>query len=297
MTGYDWVRISRTVEAVALAAGITVGLPSVARAGQDANFILYNQHMEEKGATEVQVYSDYSRVGKGEPNYTAQLFEIEYGVTELFTTAIYLEGVKTYEGSENYDFGSFRFENRVRLFADETLLNPVLYAEYEYKKPGSRFVRAVVGRTDGEEEGEEEGEEKSEHELETKLILGHDLTSKLNVAFNTIQEVNFANGQWSFGYAAGLNYAFFRAFDAPEGIVDAGETGVQKMTLGLEFFGGLGDSSQGLTLDGSKTEQYVGVSLRVDLKNEVHVGIGGAFGLTDQSEDAIVRFTAGYEFE
>ena len=48
--------------------------------------------MEEKVATEVEFYSDYAHVGNDEPNYTAQFFEIEYGVTELFTTAIYLEG-------------------------------------------------------------------------------------------------------------------------------------------------------------------------------------------------------------
>ena len=267
-----------------------------AQAGQDANFILYNHHMEEKGATEVEVYSDYGHVGKGEPNYTAQLVEIEYGVTDLFTTAIYLEGVKTYEHGNDYDFGSFRFENRLRLFQDETLLNPVLYAEYEYKKPTSRFVRSVVGRTDGEEE-EEEGEGKSEHELETKLILGHDFSSNLNVAFNTIQEVNFMNGVWSFGYAAGLNYTFFRAYDQPGIAENAGQFGLQKVTLGLELFGGLGDSVKGLTLDGSKTEQYFGAGLRFDFQNEFHVGVGGAFGLTDHSEDAIIRLRAGYEFE
>lgn len=257
--------------------------PMEAQAGQGANFILYNQHMEEKGATEVEVFSDYSHVGEGEANYTAQLYEIEYGVTDLFTTAVYLETVKTFEQGENYDFGSFRFENRLRLFEQKTLLNPVLYAEYEYKKPTSRFIRAVVGRTDGEEEEEE----KSEHELETKLILGHDLTNDLNVAFNTIQEVNFEDGLWSFGYAAGLNYTFFRA----------SEGRLEKMTLGLEFYGGLGDSDKGLTFDGSKTEQYAGLGLRCDFTNELHIGIGGAFGLTGASEDAIVRLTTGYEFE
>lgn len=263
-------------------------------AGQDANFVLYNQHMEEKGATEVEVYSDYSHVGNGEPNYTAQLYEIEYGVTDLFTTSLYLETAKTFEGDEHYDFGSFRWENRYRLFKEETLLNPVLYAEYEYKKPTSRFIRSVVGRTDGEEE--EQGEEESEHELETKLILGHDITSNLNVAFNAIQEINFMNGLWSFGYAGGLNYAFYRAYDQ-SGVVDLEEAGIQKLTLGLEVYGGLGDSEKGLTVSGSKTEQYLGVNLRADLKNEMHIGVGGAFGLTDKSEDALVRLTAGYEFE
>lgn len=272
-----------------------------AQAGQDANFILYNHHMEEKGAVEVELYSDYGRVGAGEPNYTAQLLEFECGVTELWTTALYLEAAKGFEQGGSYDFASLRFENRYRLFSDETLLNPVLYAEYEYKKPTSRFRRSVVGRTDGDEEGEEQSEEKSEHELETKLILGHDFDSRLNVAFNTIQELNFINGVWSFGYAAGLNYAVFRSFDSQ--MVEASEAdyendwALSKVTLGLEIFGGLGDSVKGLTIDGSKTEQYVGIGLRADLKNEVHIGIGAAFGLTGSSEDALLRFTVGYEFE
>lgn len=269
---------------------------SSAKAGQDANFILYNHHMEEKGATEIEVYSDYSHVGNGEPNYTAQLLEIEYGVTDLWTAALYLEGAKTFEDGGRYDFASFRIENRVRLFKDETLLNPVLYAEYEQKWPQSRFIRSVVGRTDTPE-----GPEEVEHELETKLILGHDFSSRFNVAFNTIQELKFDNGVWSFGYAAGLNYDLFRSFDAEPGQMfddsQAGDWGLNKLTLGVEFFGGLGDSVKGLTFDPDKTKQYAGVGLRAEFKNEFHVGIGGAFGLTHDSQDALLRVTAGYEFE
>ena len=272
---------------------VGLAITSSAFAGHDANFVLYNHHMEEEGATEVEVYSDYGHVGGDEANYTAQIFEIEYGVTDLFATAIYLEGAKTFEHDEDYEFGSFRFENRLRLFRDETLLNPVLYAEYIYKRPGSRYVSDVVGRVDGEEEEEEE--EGSEHELETKLILGHDISSNLNIAFNTVHEVNLENGHWAFGYATGLNYTFFRAYDAPATMTDL--NGLQKLTLGLELYGGAGDSTNGLTLSGSKTEQYIGVNLRADLEHEIHVGIGAAFGLTEHSEDAIFRLTAGIEFE
>jgi len=50
-------------------------------------------------------------------------------------------------------------------------------------------------------------------------------------------------------------------------------------------------------VNGSSTEQYAGINLRFDCKNETHFGVGGAFGLTDDSEDAILRLTAGYEFE
>ena len=265
-----------------------------ANAGQDANFVLYNHYMEEKGATEVEVYSDLGRVGRGEPNYTAQLYEIEYGVTDLWTTALYLEGSKAFEDGSSYDFGSFRWENRVRLFKDETLLNPVVYAEYEQKWPESRFVRSAVGRTDSPG-----GPEEIEHEIETKLILGHDFSSNLNVAFNTIQEVKLDNGVWSFGYAAGLNYTFYRSFDSAQISEREGESsfGLNKLTLGLEAFGGLGDSVKGLTFDPDKTKQYVGIGLRADFKNDLHAGIGGAFGLTRDSENAILRLTVGYEFE
>ena len=290
---FKTLALTRMPAALFISASVAI-LPLAAQAGQEANFVLYNHYMEEKGATEVEVYSDYGHVGKGEPNYTAQLVELEYGVTELFTTSVYLEGLKTFDQGEDYEFGSFRFENRLRLFKDETLLNPVLYAEYEYKTPNSRFVRSVVGRTDGREPPEGS----DEHELETKLILGHDFSSNLNVAFNVIQEINFSNDNLlAFGYAAGLNYAFFNAYDAPDTFGDVGDTALQKLTLGFELYGGLGDAGKGLTLDGDLTEQYAGVNLRADFKNEMHVGIGGAFGLTNNSEDAIVRVTAGYEFE
>ncbi len=286
--------MGRVIALLLTAVGISSVGATAALAGLGANFVLYNHHMEEQGATEVEVYSDYGRVGDGKPNYTAQMFEIEYGVTDLFTTAVYLEGAKTFGDDEGYEFGSFRFENRLRLFREDTLLNPVLYVEYLYKKPESRYVRDVVGRVDGEEEKEEEG---SEHELETKVVLGHDITNNLNIAFNTIHEVNLENGHWAFGYVTGLNYTFFRAPDARPGFDNMGDSRIEKLTLGLEMFGGVGDSVKGLTLAGSKTEQYIGVNLRADLKDEFHVGIGGAFGLTGHSEDAIVRLTAGVEFE
>ena len=287
----------RVVTAGVLTCAAVVFAPASAGAGNGANFVLYNQHTEEKGETEIEFYSDFSNVGGDEENYTAQLVELEYGVTDLWTTALYLEGVKI--SGQDYDFGSFRFENRVRLFSQPTLLNPVLYAEYEQKQPESRFIRSVVGRVDEEEKGEEE----TEHELETKLILGHDLSDRLNVAFNWINELKFDNGVWSFGYAAGLNYILFKS-----GADDGEEKGerrsphpdiweLEKLTLGVEFYGGLGDSLRGLTFDADKTQQYAGINLQAELENHVHLGLGGAFGLTDESEDAILRLTAGYEFE
>lgn len=267
---------------------------SPAHAGNDANFVLYNQHTEGKGETEIEVFSDFAHVGEGEKDYTAQLFEIEYGVTDLWTTAVYLEGAKTY--GENYDYASFRFENRVRLFKKETFFNPVLYAEYEQKEPESRYIRSVVGRTDTPE-----GPSETEHELETKLIVGRDITDRFNVAFNWINEIKFDNGVWSFGYAAGLNYVLMKpGLEAEEKAREKAGTeswDLEKLTLGVEFYGGLGDSIRGLTAAPNKTEQYAGVNLQAEFESHYHAGIGGAFGLTKDSQDAILRLTAGREFE
>lgn len=260
-----------------------------ARAGNDGNFVLYNQHMSEKGETEIEIQSDFADVGNTEANYTAQLMEIEYGVTDFWTTALYLEGVKS--ANDDYGFGSFRLENRARLFSHDTFFNPVIYAEYEQKTPDSRFITSVVGRTD-----HEEGPPATEHELETKLILGRDLSDRLTLAFDWINELKFDNGLWSFGYAAGLNYVLFK--DDAEGASTerASSFDLEKITLGVEFYGGLGDSELGLTIDPEKTEQYAGLNLEAEFENHVHFGIGGALGLTGPSEEARLRLAAGYEF-
>lgn len=295
----------RGLKLLMLGAIITGVLAGVARAGNDANFVLYNHHTAEKGETEVNLYSDLSSIGGGEEDYTAQLLEIEHGVTDFWTTALYFEGVHV--DGENYEFGGWRFENRLRLFGYGTFLNPVLYAEYEDLRSSHRSVTTITGRTDevedeeeGEASGKEEAEEETEHEVETRLILGHDFSDRFNVAFNSINEANLATGKWEFGYAAGLNYILFgvdAAAGKPQGKrEDAPSLDIEKLTLGLEFYGGLGDSWLGLTFDPSKTQQYVGINLQAELDNHLKLGIGGAFGLTEDSENAILRMVGGYEF-
>ena len=198
MVRFGDARLARSAVIAGFAAAML--LPVSAWAGNGANFVLYNQHTEEQGETEIKLFSDFSDGGKGEESYSAQLLEIEHGVTDYWTTALYFEGVKI--DGEDYEFGGLRFENRLRLFNYGHFLNPVLYIEYEYLKPAHRYIRAATGRTD---EDEEEGEEKAEHEIETKLILGHDFSDRFNVAFNWINETNLKSGKWEFGYATGLN--------------------------------------------------------------------------------------------
>ncbi len=287
-----------TASAMIAGFGVAMLLPGSAWAGNGANFVLYNQYTEEKGETEIKLFSDFSDGGKGEEGYSAQLLEIEHGITDYWTTALLFEGVKI--NGEDYEFGGFRFENRVRLFDYGHFPNPVLYVEYEYLKPEHRMIRVVTGRTD-EDEGEEEGEEKAEHEIESRLILGHDFSKRVNVAFNWVNETNLETGKWEFGYATGLNLTLYEAEGGGEGHEGGGfhskSWDVEELTLGIELYGGLGDSVLGLTFDPDKTKQYLGVNLRAELENHIQLGIGGAFGLTGDSENAILRLVAGYEFE
>jgi hypothetical protein len=256
---------------------------SPAMAGNEANFVLYNQNVAEKGEVEIEVLSDFANVGGGEPNYTAQVFELEYGLTDRWTTSLYFEGNK--ENGDDYHFGGWRFENRFRVFEGNVFLNPVLYAEYEQLPPDHKYLFEVVGRA-GDDEDENEG---TEHELETRLI-GQDVTDRLNLAFNWINDVNLDNGEWEFGYAAGLNYVLFEE-------EHRGGWEVKELILGLEFYGGLGDSAEGLTVSGSETAQYAGLNLKTEFANGFELGIGGAFGLTGASENALLRTSLSYEFE
>lgn len=261
---------------------------SPASAGSGANFVVYNHHLADQGEKEVKLYSDFSDAGPAGSDYFAQLVELEYGVTDRWTAALYFEGVKS--SGEDYEFGGWRFENRVQLFKGSVFLNPVLYVEYEQLEPDHRYKRSVKGRV---EAGEGDKEEATEHELETKLLLGQDVTDRLDVAFNWINEVNLDSGKWEFGYAAGLNYVLFET----EASTAAGGWSIKEVKLGAELFGGLGDSQEGLTVSASETEQYAGINLKGEFSNGIEVGIGGAFGLTDHSENAILRTFIGYEFD
>jgi hypothetical protein len=166
-----------------------------ASAGNEANFVLYDHHTDEKGETEVNVFGDFSNAVGDEPRYSAQLFEIERALTDRWEAALYLEGDKIKD--EDYQFGGLRLESRYRLFDYGVFLNPVLYVEYENLNPDHKYLLDVTGRTDMPD-----GPEKWEHEIESKLIVGHDITNKFDVAFNWINETNLDTGRWEFGYAA-----------------------------------------------------------------------------------------------
>ena len=107
--------------------------------------------------------------------------------------------------------------------------------------------------------------------------VGEDITEKFDISMNWINESDLDTGVTAFGYAAGLNYA-----TEPD------------VKLGLEFYGGLGDSDKGLATRTKITQHYLGPNIMYKASKNVMVKIGGAIGLTDISQD-LFRFAIAYE--
>jgi len=293
---------SQHANAYAPALALMVGACLVgneARAGNEGNFVLYDHHTDEKGETEINVFSDFSNAVSDDPHYAAQLFEIERALTDRWETALYLEGEKI--DGEGYDFAGWRLESRYRLFEYGTLLNPVLYVEYENLKTDHKYLLEVTGRTDTPE-----GDATTKHEIESKLIVGHDITDKFDVAFNWINETNVDTGRWEFGYALGFNYALVGEANQEAGEHEHKERAhstsrsdwdFKEIKVGGELYGGLGDSTLGPTLNPDVTQQYAELNLKAEFNNGLHIMLGGAAGLTSESEHALVRLMFGCEFE
>ena len=54
---------------------------------------------------------------------------------------------------------------------------------------------------------------------------------------------------------------------------------------------------RGLTVDPAVTQQYVELNLKSEWNNGLHIMVGGAAGLTNESERGLLRLMLGYEFE
>lgn len=258
------------------------------------NFVVYEFRTEKQGTKEIYAFSDYSTNAPGDPNYTAQLLELEYALTDRLETSFYLDGGAE-AGDGGYRYRGFHFETRYRPF-DNVFLNPTFYVEYENLEPDHLYLFEALGRSDTPEP---RGPESTEHELETRLILGQSVSDRLALLFNWINEASFDNGRTEFGYATGLDYLLYGS-DKETGYGRHRAAGgrnweVEKMRLGVEVFGGLGDSVLGLTLDPKITAQYAGVNLRTEFENGFSFTVGGTAGLTDVAEQALVRMKVGYE--
>jgi len=287
--------------------------PSAAWAGNEANFVLYTHHTEKKGEVEFKYMMDFSTDVKGEPPYMANMLEFDYGVTDWWTLEFMAEGQQT-KGFDYVNTG-WRLENRFRLFPYGTFLNPVIYTEYESLKPDTKYLMEVSGRTDTPEPP---GPEKDERIAETRLILGEDLSNRLDAAFNWINETDTRTGDTAFGYVFGLNYTIYGMgmygmpgmAGTPGMAMGHGRSSshgehegsasrpfaVSHVMLGLEMFGGMGDTELGLTLNPDITAHYASANLMIQFESGLHLMVGLTEGLTEVSQDRLIRTMVAYEF-
>src|SRR4030081_880219 len=98
----------RTVFATLFVAGTVFAVP----AQESPNFVTYDHHLEERGDLEVAVSSTVGIPRQGQPAFVAPYAELEYGMTDWWTSALYLEGLSRRHDSTI--FTGWRLENRFR---------------------------------------------------------------------------------------------------------------------------------------------------------------------------------------
>ena len=297
------MKISTAVFSTLAALGLLIGAPE-AKAGNDVYFVTYNHHID-KGEVELMVMNDYTnpavfrREDDGQRSYFSQMIELEYGVTEQWATELMLESFVE-PGTGQSRFTGFRWENRYRLFRDDVPLNPMVYVEYEDLDPRTRYKMETSGwirppyRTSG-------AEPDRERVLETRIVLSQDI-GPLNLAFNWINETDLnAGGVTAFGYAMGARYDFNGGhYGHRKGAEPAGHAGqpasprAMKPTLGLELYGGLGDTRK-LDYRPSRQEHYLQPDIMLHLGEHAMLHVGFGIGLSKAS-DNLVRTSLAVEF-
>ncbi len=248
-------------------------------------FVTYSHDLEEPGNLEVETKTALGRPTGGN-RYGATATELEYGLKGWWTTELYLDGQAT--GGDSTLYTGFRIENRWRLLMREHWVNPVLYAEFEDISGADKTVLEVVGH-DGEADlSETNGEARREHkhEGELKLILSSNVKD-WNISENFIAEKNLGHDPWEFGYALGVARPLRSAASGRECTFCA-----EKMTAGVEAYGGLGNTWD---LSMHDTSHYVAPLLGWQLPKGMRLSFSPGFGLTGSSLDRVYR--VGFAFE
>jgi hypothetical protein len=242
-------------------------------AQQNPYFVTYDHHMEEHQNLELSTQSTIGFQKQDLPTYLGQLFELEYGVTPWWSSALYLEGASQHHDSTV--FTGFRLENRFKLLS-ERKINPILYFEYENINEASRIHKEIVGHAEPSDESLSDLRAETMSEIEAKLILSSDLKN-WSIAENFIVEKNLTKDEgFEFGYALGV----FRSLP------------LRSLSAGLELYGGLGSTEQFGFKD---TAQYLAPLLVWNSGKNQAIKVSPGLGLTANSDRVLLRF--GYTYE
>jgi len=152
-------------------------------------FVTYTHHLEERGKLDLEVSSTSGVPRSGQRFYFAPYMEAEYGITDRWTSSLYLEGQST--RGDSSVFTGWRLESRYKALSRAHWINPVLYLEYEDLNEASRIQKEIEGGGPDLTFRNALLTPRRNHELESKLILSSDY-SGWNISENFIVAKNFS---------------------------------------------------------------------------------------------------------
>jgi hypothetical protein len=234
-------------------------------------FVVYNDHLEEKGDLELAVLSTLGDPQNDAARYFAPWIELEYGITRKWTAELYLESASITRSDSA--FTGWRIENRYRPFDGNHIVNPVLYVEYESVSEASRIQKEIVGQGAVSPLPLRVLDEEHAHELEGRLILSSDF-SKWNFSENLILEKNFSADEGvEFGYGVAVSRR------------------INQFHAGVELYGGLGAT----VFEPEQTRQFIAPVFAWHATPSSLLKISMGFGLTQASERYLFR--VGYSID
>jgi hypothetical protein len=269
-----------------LLGALLLTLPLSAVAQHRPYFVTYNHEMEEVGNLEMNSLNVVGSPRVGNTFWGSQA-EFEYGAANWWSTALYLDGQTT--ANESTVFTGYRIENRFKPLKREHWINPVLYFEFAHINEANKSLREIVGHDVEEDQAEPNSitHGEVEKEIELKLILSSHVKG-WNISENFITERPLVSGDpWEFGYAFGFSRPLAFAPSANPCSICR-----ENMTLGAEFYGGLGDTNH---LSTHNTSHYVAPVFAWQFSPNANMRISPGFGLNDQSHRVLTRFSLTYE--
>jgi hypothetical protein len=243
-------------------------------------FVTYTDYLEEPGNLEIEWFSLLATQRDGN-DFHAFWVEFEYGMKAWWTTELYLDGQTTFHDGTR--FTGFRWENRFKLLQREHLVNPVLYVEYEQISGADKIMKEVEGHDVEADHALPNALLAStyNHELEFKLILSKTWNG-WNVAVNPVVGKNLSpNNPVEFGYAIGVSRPL-----ALKALPNACNVCLENFIVGVELYGGLGDTPQFGLVD---TSHYLAPAMAWNLPSGWTVRFSPGFGLNGNSHRLLIR--------
>ena len=235
-----------------------------------AGFKVYGYKTRKQGELELVYFNNYYLQSNLPPQtffgevvdkegHFSHSFEIEYGFTPRWTVSAYFD-------FEQPDGKSFKY----------TQMRGVFF-RYRFFEKGDRFFDTAVYM----EYYIPKKSYKNEEELEVKVILEKDF-GKFRLVMNPAFEKALSGPEVQEGLK--LNYAKALYLHASS-----------KIRLGLEFFGKMGELN---SLKAFKDQRHwIFPSIKLKLPKHIGLDVGTGFGLTDSSDDLIIKGILSVEFE